>query len=165
MCGGGGDLLDRSFNRFRFKQTKENIGSLYLFIFRYFKPFRAATRTSDLISGQFFLMLQSCEMLYVKTLTIIVGFFTMKALWPLIFGRVKVLWNPEHHQNLIICFLAHCDYLLRIILKYVSDLLSDFENSQARQTSKSRLTLNLLGRGNCVYFIRNPGTVKISCVS
>lgn len=88
----------------------------------------------------------------------------MKTLWPMICGRSKVLWNPEHHQDVIICFLAHCEKFLRIILKSVSNFLSYFENSQDRQTSKSCLSLDLLGGGNYVNIIRKPGTVKISFV-
>jgi len=59
--------------------------------------------------------------------------------------------DPDRHQNLIICSLAHCQPSLQISCKSVRKFLRKVVNKQRekdRQTDKQRRKHNLLGGGN-----------------
>jgi len=61
--------------------------------------------------------------------------------------------DPDHHQNLIICSLSHCQPSLKISCKSVWTFLREVANRQTdkqtnRQTNKQRRLHNLLGGGN-----------------
>jgi len=57
--------------------------------------------------------------------------------------------DPDRHQNLIICSLAHCQSSLKISCKSVRKFLRNVDNRQTdRQTDRQRRLHNLLGGGN-----------------
>jgi len=58
--------------------------------------------------------------------------------------RIRIR-DPRHHQNLIICSMAHCQHSLKISCKSVQKFLSKVGN---RQTKKQRRLDNLLGGDN-----------------
>jgi len=55
--------------------------------------------------------------------------------------------DPDCHQNLTICSVAHCQPSLKILYKSVQKFLRKTANRQ-KQTDKQRRLHNLLDRGN-----------------
>ena len=88
-----------------------------------------------------------------------------------VFGSVIIriqIRDPDRHQNLIICSLAHCQPSLKISYKSVWKLLRKVVNRQTdrqtyRQTDKQRRLHNLLGGGNnsCVIFLSAKTVAKV----
>jgi len=63
--------------------------------------------------------------------------------------------DPERHQNLVICALAHCQPSLKVSCKSVQTFLRKVANGQ---TNRQRRLHILLGGGNIYNFIRHIGS-------